>query len=271
MRMEMLSSRKSAHPENNADPLMAESETSTPAGDATRARTAHATTAWLESLQRWMVLGQGSTEHRKSAADVWMKVFHPEQWMKAGISSFDAGLERVLEGPKFSNLWPPDEMLLTLSRLAAQRVRDSSDCHRLEQQAWKKALDRFAALTADTARTPPGSFRAAAELWMETADAALLEMHRSPEFLDAQRRLTRSATDYRLKERELAELYCEANHLPTRTEVDDMQRTLWQLRREVRALKRSDAATAPRLKSKLPSTPTAPGPVRQRRNSKARP
>ncbi len=50
--------------------------------------------------------------------------------------------------------------------------------------------------------------------------------------------MTRSATDYRLAEREIAEAYCEMHHLPTRTEMDEVQRTVYQLRRDLRALLR---------------------------------
>ena len=62
------------------------------------------------------------------------------------------------------------------------------------------------------------------------ANKALLEMHRSEEFLEAQRRMTRSSTEYRLAEREIAEAFCEMHHIPTRTEMDEMQRAVTELR-----------------------------------------
>ena len=68
--------------------------------------------------------------------------------------------------------------------------------------------------------------------------------HRTPEFLDAQRRLTRSSTECRLAEREIMEAYCEMHHIPTRTEVDELARAVYELRRELRAMKR-DAREAP--------------------------
>ena len=61
-------------------------------------------------------------------------------------------------------------------------------------------------------------------------------MHRTPKFLEAQRNVTRSSTDYRLQEREIAETFCEVHHIPTRSEVDELQRTVVELRRQVRAL-----------------------------------
>ena len=51
--------------------------------------------------------------------------------------------------------------------------------------------------------------------------------------------MLRSASDYRLQERKIAEAWCEACHIPTRTEMDEMQRTVTELRRELRALQRA--------------------------------
>ena len=87
----------------------------------------------------------------------------------------------------------------------------------------------------DAVRSDP----ALADLWVEVANQTLVETHRTPEFLEAQRRLTRSSTECRLAEREIAEAYCEMHHIPTRTEVDELARTVTELRRDLRALRRS--------------------------------
>ena len=76
------------------------------------------------------------------------------------------------------------------------------------------------------------------DAWLATANQALVEMHRSKEFLEAQRRMTRSSTEYRLAEREISEAFCEMHHIPTRTEMDEMEKAVVELKREVRALKR---------------------------------
>jgi hypothetical protein len=83
------------------------------------------------------------------------------------------------------------------------------------------------------------SAREVLDLWLGIANEALLELHHRPEFLEAQRKMTRSSAEYRLQEQQLAELFCAMNHIPTRTEMDEAQKTIQELRREVRALKRS--------------------------------
>ena len=89
---------------------------------------------------------------------------------------------------------------------------------------------------SDASRPPISSARELLDLWVVTANETLIEMHRTPKFLEAQRNVTRSSTDYRLQERAIAETFCEVHHVPTRSEVDELQRTVVELRRQVRAL-----------------------------------
>jgi polyhydroxyalkanoate synthesis regulator phasin len=97
----------------------------------------------------------------------------------------------------------------------------------------------------DPKGAPIESGRGMLDLWLATANKSLVEMHRSDQFLEAQRRMTRSSTEYRLAEREIAEAFCEMHHIPTRTEMDEVQRTVTELRRELRAAKQPPQPAAP--------------------------
>src|SRR5439155_23042345 len=120
----------------------------------------------------------------------------------------------------------------------------------------------------DPKAPPLKSGREFLDLWIATANACLLEMHRSDEFLEAQRKMTRSATEYRLQEREIAEAFCAMHHIPTRTEMDEVQRAVYELRREWRALRkeREDEAAKP---PPAPSSSKRPAP-KAKRKRKAR-
>ena len=69
----------------------------------------------------------------------------------------------------------------------------------------------------------------------------MLETQRSPEFMDAQRRMMRAGVEIKARQRETAENWCDTWQMPTRTEVDDMAKIVHELRREVRKLKREVA------------------------------
>src|SRR5206468_11112565 len=106
------------------------------------------------------------------------------------------------------------------------------------QGAWNNALARFMKTLNDPKGEAITSGRQMLDAWLATANAALIEMHRSREFLEAQRKVTRSSTEYRLAEREIAEAFCEMHHIPTRTEMDEVQKTVTELRRELRGMRR---------------------------------
>ena len=76
-------------------------------------------------------------------------------------------------------------------------------------------------------------------------DEVLLETQRSEAFLATQRETLRASTDLRLAQRELAEYYSEMFGFPTRAELDDVHKTVTELRRELRALKRERPRRGP--------------------------
>ena len=55
--------------------------------------------------------------------------------------------------------------------------------------------------------------------------------------------------ELRLAQQELAEFYSEMFGYPTRTELDDVHRTVTELRRELRAFKRESRASRPAVES----------------------
>jgi hypothetical protein len=173
------------------------------------------------------------------------KMFDPAEWKRAG-SHFDMGLEKLTEGPAYATLWDLDKKVLNVQKLWVERSKDVERYWEVVQGAWGRALERFTKALADPKGEPLPNGRAMMELWLATANKALLEMHRSEEFLEAQRRMTRTSSEYRLAEREIAESFCEMHHIPTRSEMDELQRTVVELRRELRALKRGGEKPAAR-------------------------
>ena len=74
--------------------------------------------------------------------------------------------------------------------------------------------------------------------WTETANAVLLEVQRSEPFLASQRVVLKASTDLRLAQQDLSAFLSDFYGQPTRAELDDVHKSLTELRREVRALRR---------------------------------
>jgi len=207
-----------------------------PASDA-MGQAAQISELMRQSMEQWAEYAKaGWAKGANLDPEAMKKLFDPAEWKRAG-SHFDLGMEKLTEGPTYATLWDLDRKTLGLQKLWIERAKDVERYWEVTQAAWSKALERFMKAAADSKGEPITSGRQLLDLWLATANKALVEMHRSEEFLETQRRMTRSAAEYRLAEREMAEAFCEAHHIPTRTEVDELQRIVTELRREIRALK----------------------------------
>jgi hypothetical protein len=72
----------------------------------------------------------------------------------------------------------------------------------------------------------------------------LLETQRSEKYLQSQREILKASTELRLAQQDLAAFYSEVFGYPTRAEIDDVHRTVTELRREVRAVQRATRVIA---------------------------
>lgn len=215
-----------------------------PAGDAMK-QAAQMSDLMRTSMEQWAELAKdGWTKAGRFDAESMKKLFDPAEWKRAG-SHFDMGLEKLTEGPTYATLSDLDRRMLNVQKLWMERARDVEQYWEVVQGAWNRALERFMKVANDPKGEPITTGRQMLDLWLATANKSLVEMHRSDAFLDAQRSMTRSSTEYRLAEREIAEAFCEMHHIPTRTEMDEVQRVVTELRRELRAMKRKPEPASP--------------------------
>jgi hypothetical protein len=194
---------------------------------------------WRNAIEKWMALAPQGLGRAGNVDDLLKVLFDPAQWAQAGLGPLDAAIEHLVEGPSYATLWTLDKKILRAQKLRAEWARDLAAWQLAMQGAWNEALKRFLHEVHVADGEPIRTWRELADLWIDVANKTLVETHRTPQFLEAQRRLTRSSTECRLAEREIAEAYCEMHHIPTRTEVDELQKTVYELRRDLRALRKS--------------------------------
>jgi len=86
-------------------------------------------------------------------------------------------------------------------------------------------------------------------LWLDSADEVFTRMYASEEYLELQRKLSTTGMTYKIMQQDVIEMVLKGLNLPTRRELDDAYKTLYELRKEVKALKkalhRQAAAGAP--------------------------
>ena len=191
------------------------------------------------------------------------KVFDPGAWF-AGTGGMDEALQRMAEGPRLADLWDTERKLLNVFNAWTALRRRSLEHNTVMLEAWMQAAGAFAKMLNEKADREEtlGSWREVLALWVETANIALLRTQRSDAYLKSQREILKASTDLRLAQQDIAAFYSEMFGYPTRAELDDVHRTVTELRRELRALQRAGReAPAP---APAPEAPPKPARTRQK-------
>ncbi len=118
---------------------------------------------------------------------------------------------------------------------------------------WVQAFEQFIKELVALAEKgqPVRSVRELMLLWNNSADPVFIEIFRSEKYIRIQGRLLNTAMHYRLHQREITELFLKISDIPTRTEVDEAHRNIYEQRKELKALKKAVAETSTSTRKEL--------------------
>lgn len=178
---------------------------------------------------RWM------TQMFPASADSdWTKAFDPA----AAFSMMQDAMTLNSDLPKFDTVFGVEKKIAAYTDAGAELATTTRDYQLLFFKSWLEAWQQFST-AKDRGQVDGGSSaQEFVDSWLSFANTAMLQNQRSQEFLEAQRRMINSLTEYRVRERDLVEMYQEQAHVPTRTEVDDLSKSVYELKSEVRRLKK---------------------------------
>src|SRR6516164_11629659 len=201
-------------------------------------------TLWKSALQLSQSITRTMQQGKRSdplIAEVLSRLFDPRAWFSS-LGGMDEALQRMAEGPRLADLWDTERKLLNVFNAWTALRRRSTEHNTVMLEAWTRAAGAFAKTLNEKAERKEtlGSWREVLALWAETANTALLETQRSEKYLESQREILKASTDLRLAQQELAAIYSEVFDYPTRAELDDVYRTVTELRRQLRALKEAN-------------------------------
>ena len=77
------------------------------------------------------------------------------------------------------------------------------------------------------------------QVWSRVFDRVFAQTFRSEDALEIQGKFLNSAMTYRLHQQQLMEVFLKMNDLPSRSEVDEIHRSIYELRKEIKSLKKS--------------------------------
>jgi class III poly(R)-hydroxyalkanoic acid synthase PhaE subunit len=119
--------------------------------------------------------------------------------------------------------------------------RASFEYHVSLSETWTHAFEEFMrrlVTLAEKGETAP-SVKALLQLWIEVVDEVFTGVFRSDEYIRMQGRLVNTATAYRLREREIVDACLKASHLASRSELDEAYRRIYELRKEMKEIKKT--------------------------------
>ena len=223
-------------------------------------------THWLAASEQWLsdysVAPQGEARDDDSkdpfldSLAQFKKLLDPNTFLHSGVDELNQFCQRMTEGPDFADIGVLEKKWMRTSKDWFAWRDASANYQAVIATAWAKAFEIYtqdlAKLNAESTQEPSSqqaahqpphqqhqslTMRELIQGWLRVANEQLIVIQRSDEFLEAQRNLFKTSTQYKLKQRELVETWCEHYTIPTRTEVDDLHRMVYDLRREVRELK----------------------------------
>ena len=184
--------------------------------------------------------GEVAEDFHKSG-NAFLAMLEPANWSRYAPEQLRVILQSIADGPKFADLATPQQEAAGAWRETLDYAEAATAMSQVMQEAWIKAYDRFSK-DYSIEDLQSGDNEAALNAWLKAANEELLDTQHSQPFMDAQRGMIRASTEIKARQRDIAEAWSETYQIPTRTEVDDLSRSVHELRRELRKVKRELAS-----------------------------
>ncbi len=226
---------------------------------------------WQQYWQSWQQLSQPWWSLSQALPQLWTELaanpLDGPRWqaaMSAGQAQmsdvFAQSWESLLGAPSLGLLREATNQQNELLALLPHYQQAIVDYQRLVGGAW---IDAYTAwLEAMIGRMgqaePLRSERELLDLWVELADQRFLTLFHSLEYAQAQARLLNLSLELRQAQRQITERWLRMHDLPTKSDLDEAHRQIYELRKTVKALQKSlkavtDSPKPPRRRGRSPA------------------
>jgi len=210
-------------------------------GDAASTKASEALRYHLSSLMAVpdaMAKATGQTTTDAKTAKLLQKIMNPHEWL--AVSGYtDNAVRQFVEGPRYADIGQMEQKFAALVTAWNDLRTRSIEQSTYQLNAYAKAAQEFAGKLGEAAKEKPIESRAQlVAMWVDIANKHLFEANRTPEFLATQLELLRASTAFKRAQREISDYYGELFGIPTRGEIDDLTKTVADLKRQFRAERR---------------------------------
>ena len=186
-------------------------------------------------------IGAPGLEATGIANETLGRMLDPISLSLMGGNRVGEAIRRMTEGPRFADVGSIERGMARVMELYLEVQTAARSYEGVVAVAWVEVNQRFAGEVSERFSSDRQLLQAkdALKIWLDIANETLMRTHRSSAFLEAQRQLLRAGMDFLLAERKLVEELVEPAGLPTRSELDELHKTVQTLKRRVRALERA--------------------------------
>jgi class III poly(R)-hydroxyalkanoic acid synthase PhaE subunit len=187
---------------------------------------------WMEPLQRTAILGASILSGRGSdelleLTNLYWDAF--EQTFGSLLQAPGLGLSRELN----EKIARGFDRWLDYRRASADYQRKLAD---VWGEAFEQLVNEMGALSEKGGTI--STIRDLLLLWGQVADRVFIKTFQTDEYVQIQGQFLNAAMAYRIQQREIMEITLQAYDIPTRSEVDEAHRNIYELRKEIKALKK---------------------------------
>lgn len=200
--------------------------------------------AWQDFVKAWApgwdpatAMATGSADMFNKGHDAMFSLFDPSTWMAQSPDQLKTILQGIANAPQFADLVMPQGDMATVWQETVDFQEATAAFAKIMHEAWLRSYAEYSkAFSLDDLQS--GKVTEALDAWLKIANKELLNTQGSQGFMDAQKKLMATATRLKKRQAEAAQKWAESYQMPTRAEIDDLTKTVTDLRREVRELKR---------------------------------
>ena len=154
-------------------------------------------------------------------------------WLE-NFENLSLALSQTKASPKLDTVMGFDSKIKDLAIASTNLSMCASELQVLFLRIWSEAYEKFVVTSSDQSTTS----KDAINRWLQNANSVVLEFQQSDDYLDAKKRYATSLSSFQSAYKELIKVYQENNHMPTQEEFDDLSKTVYLLKKELRSLKR---------------------------------
>ncbi|HTL61384.1 MAG TPA: class III poly(R)-hydroxyalkanoic acid synthase subunit PhaE [Nitrospira sp.] len=199
---------------------------------------------WRLYLEEWQKLSQPWTESWRRASWHFGQAATGDGSALIKLTNlywdaYERTFGRLMESPSLGHTRELNEQLLKGFDSWLDFRRASFEYQVVMSETWCRSFERFIGRMASLveAGKPVQDVRQLLFLWLDVVDENFLAVFRSDEYIRMQGHLMNTAMTYRIHERDIVEAFLKISHVPSRSELDEAYRRIYELRKEVKELK----------------------------------